>query len=260
MPRSSAPVVLPLVGRTVLVTRPEGGGELARRLESLGARVVAVPATRIVYLDPAPLDAALADLANFQWAVFTSRNAVLAVVERLRATGRTPSAMAAMRIAAVGTATAEALHGKGLEVTVVPARFSGDGVLQALRARPDVAGARVLYAAAVGAADTLPDGLAALGAHVERIACYESVADPEAIGPLQAAAQVADLVLLTAPSTLAAWRSAVGDPVARTVPIVSIGQVTSDAVRAAGLSVAAEAALSTADGMVEAVRRYFASQ
>jgi uroporphyrinogen III methyltransferase/synthase len=243
-----------------LVTRPEGGGEIARRLESLGASVVAVPATRIVPLDPAPLDAALADLAGFHWAIFTSRNAVQVVIERLRAGGRTPSALAALRIAAVGTATAEALHGKGIAVTVVPARFSGDGVLEALRQRSDVAGARVLYAAAAGAADTVPDGLTALGARVERIACYESVADPDAVAPLRAAAGVADVVVLTAPSTLAAWRSAVGDDTARAIPIVSIGQVTSDAIRAVGLVVAAEAAPSTADGLVEAVRRYFSRQ
>jgi uroporphyrinogen-III synthase len=247
-----------LVGRVVLVTRPEGGGDLQRRLEAMGARVLAIPATTIEPLDPAPLDAALRNLAAFRWAVFTSRNAVQRVVERLRAIGRPPDALTAVQLAAVGTATAEALHHRGLEPSVVPARFSADGVLTAMAARDDMRGARVLYATADGAADTLPEGLAALGAEVTRIPCYRSARDLAAVPHLAAAAAAVDVVTLTAPSTVHAWVAAAGDE-ARRVPVVSIGAVTTDAARGAGLEVVAEASPSTAEGLAEAVRRYFAS-
>ena len=249
---------LPLRDRTVLVTRPEGGGELQRRLEALGAQVLAVPATTIEWLPAAALDEALAHLGAFAWAVFTSRNAVQAVVARLRQANRAPDALATLRLAAVGTATAEALHARGLEVSVVPARFSAEGVLAAFRERADVAGTRVLYATAEGAADTLPAGLAALGAEVERVACYRSVRDDSAAPALARAAGVADAVTLTAPSTVAAWVAAAGDA-ARTVPVVSIGAMTTETARAAGLRVVAEASPSTSEGLADAVRRYFVS-
>lgn len=247
-----------LAGRVVLVTRPEGGGELQRRLEALGARVLVVPATTIQWL-PAPLlDTALAELSRFRWAVFTSRNAVQAVVERLRAQGRAPDALATLKLAAVGTATAEALHARGLEVAVVPSRFSAEGVLQAMAARDDVAAARVLYATADGAAATLPDGLERLGASVERHVCYRSVPDAAAIPALAAAAEEAHVVTVTAPSTVAAWVAAAGGR-ATDIPVVSIGAVTTDAAVRAGLRVVAEASPSTAEGLAEAVRRYFVS-
>ena len=248
----------PLTGRRVLITRPEGGGELQRRLEALGASVVVVPATIIERLAPDALDAALAQLPSYAWAIFTSRNAVQAVIDRLRAAGRAPDALTVLRLAAVGTATAEALHAKGLEVAVVPARFSADGVLEALRGRPDVAGRRVLYATAEGAADTLPTGLAALGAVVDRVACYRTAADPATVEALRAAAEHIDVVTLTAPSSVHAWVAAVGAR-ATAVPVVSIGAVTSDASRTAGLPVVGEASPSTAEGLAEAVRRYFVS-
>lgn len=249
---------LPLAGRTVLVTRPEGGGDLQRRLEGLGARVIAIPVTTIEWLPSAPLDAALAALSRFDWSVFTSRNAVQAVVERLRASHRAPDALSTLKLAAVGSATAEALHAKGLEVTLVPPRFNAEGVLEAFRQRPDLAGAEVLYATAEGAADTLPDGLAALGATVHRVSCYRSVPDVAATPALVAAAATADVVTHTAPSTVAAWVAAVGEAAAG-VPVVSIGAVTSEAARRAGLRVVAEASPSTAEGLADAVWRYFVS-
>lgn len=256
-PRPSGPARL-LAGRAVLVTRPEGGGELQRRLEALGARVVVVPATTIQWLPAPALDEALAGLGRYRWAMFTSRNAVQAVVERLRAQGRAPDALAGLKLAAVGTATAEALHARGLEVAVVPSRFSAEGVLAALATRDDIRQARVLYATAEGAAETLPEGLARLGAEVERHACYRSVPDASAIPALAAAALDVHVVTVTAPSTVAAWVAAAGAHAAK-VPVVSIGAVTTEAATRAGLRVVAEASPSTAEGLAEAVRRYFVS-
>ena len=56
-------------------------------------------------------------------------------------------------------------------------RFVAEALLDALRDRGDVRGARVLYATAEGARDVLPDGLAELGASVDRVHLYRSVAN-----------------------------------------------------------------------------------
>ena len=85
----AAPNATPLAGRRVVVTRaPEQAGELIRELEQLGAQVLLLPA--VAFSDPAgpaPLDQAIASFAQFDWLLFTSRNAVHFFAKRCRALG-----------------------------------------------------------------------------------------------------------------------------------------------------------------------------
>ena len=68
----------PLAGKRVVVTRaPEQASELIRALEALGAEVLLLPTVGFAPAeDPAELDAAFARLAEFDWILFTSQNAV----------------------------------------------------------------------------------------------------------------------------------------------------------------------------------------
>ena len=63
----------PLQGSTVVITRAqEQQSEGRRMLESLGARVLELPALEIGPPDTwAPLDDALADLENFHWMILS---------------------------------------------------------------------------------------------------------------------------------------------------------------------------------------------
>src|SRR5262249_7768295 len=80
----------PLLGKRILVTRPgHQATEMMPRLEELGAVVSLLTAVEIREpADWAPVDHALADLAAYQWLVFTSANGVDALIRRLRQTGR----------------------------------------------------------------------------------------------------------------------------------------------------------------------------
>src|SRR5262249_49368164 len=144
-----------------------------------------------------------------------------------------------VKLAAVGPATADALLDRGLSVDVSPDRFVAEALLDALRDRRDVRGVRVLYAAAEGARDALPDGLAELGAVVERITVYRSVPDAENAAQLRdrLLAGGVDLVTFTSASAVHAFVSAVGDDAAKKAPAASIGPITSAAAREAGLDV-----------------------
>ena len=66
----------PLAGRRVVVTRPAGQArELVQRLTALGAHVVELPLTRIEpVVEPAQIDAALAQIAAYDIIVVTSVN------------------------------------------------------------------------------------------------------------------------------------------------------------------------------------------
>src|SRR5258706_10737565 len=97
-----------LRGKRVLVTRARAqASELAARLQELGALPVVLPAIQIVPPadNYAALDAALRQLASFDWAVFTSVNGVVHVWQRLAALGYTTQALQSLQIAAIGPAT-----------------------------------------------------------------------------------------------------------------------------------------------------------
>ena len=252
----------PLSGRRVLVTRAEAGASALREpLAALGAEVLELPATRIEMLDAAPLEAALRRLADYDWVALTSVNGVARFWEVLRAVGLDARALAGTRLCAVGRVTADALLEHGLAVDVVPARFVAEGVLEAMRARDDVRGRRVLYVAAEGARDVLPNGLEALGARVEVVAVYRSVRDGRGGELVRAELEAGrvDLVTLTSASSVRGYVESVGASAARRAPAASIGPVTSAAAREAGLEVVAEARVSTIAGLVEAVHERLAA-
>lgn len=247
----------PLFGKRIVVTRARSqAASLSERLVAQGAQVIEMPATRVELLDPGPLRAAIARLAEYGWVVFTSQNAVKIFWDALRAEGKDARALAGVKIAAVGPSTSAALLERGLAVDVSPDRFVAEGLLDALRDRRDVRGVRVLYAAAEGARETLQDGLEELGAVVDHVVMYRSTVDGEGAAALREHLLNGDvdLVTFTSASSVNAFVDSVGAEAAQRVPAVTIGPITTAAARARGLEIRAEAQQSTIGGLVDAVR------
>jgi uroporphyrinogen III methyltransferase / synthase len=154
-------------------------------------------------------------------------------------------------VAAIGPGTARALAEHGIRADIVPERFVAEALVEALEPVA-VAGRRVLVARAAEARDVLPDALRGRGAEVDVVALYETVreeAEPEAVE----AAQGADYVTFTSSSTVRNLSEALGDRFPTAARIVSIGPITSEAARTAGLEVAVEAERHDVDGLVEAL-------
>ena len=118
----------------IAVTHPTRNQDsLVAALEAFGAEIVRVPT---VSIEPAedygPLDGALDDLESFDWIVFTSGNAVDAVVSRPAwETARTRT-IPRLRVAAVGAATAARLAGLGVTAEVVPSKAGGAALADAI--------------------------------------------------------------------------------------------------------------------------------
>lgn len=247
---------LPLFGRRVVVTRASAQASgLRDALAARGAEVLELPALRVEPLDATPLSAAVRRLADYQWLVLTSQNAVALLWEALRSAGLDARALAGVRIACVGAATSDALLARGLAADVVPARFVAEAVLEALSGRTDVRRTRALYVAAEGARTVLPDGMRALGCTVEVVAAYRTVSDGAGGEALRAALARGDVDVVTfaSASAVRGYVDAVGAELARRAPAVTIGPVTSDAARAASIPVAAEAPAASIDALVGAV-------
>jgi uroporphyrinogen-III synthase len=242
----------------VAVTRAVGrGAVLEEALRAAGATIHTVPLTRTVSLDPAPLVAAAARLASFDWVLLTSVNAVAPLAQAVAAAG-TEAAMATRRLAVVGEATAAAAAAQGWpQPTLRPERAHAEGMVDALAARTDVEGTRMLYPAAAGARDVLPAGARALGATVEIVPTYVTETDPA--GQAQLAALVADgaldLVLVAAPSAVDALQAALPAEWAARVPVGCIGPVTARAARLAGFPVRGEAPDPAPGAWVAAIAR-----
>jgi uroporphyrinogen III methyltransferase / synthase len=157
--------------KPVVVTRAEtSDGPLSRELRSLGLPTLLWPAVSVTPADPGPLTAALASVGSFGWIVFASRNAVAAVLERL------PSPPAGVRIAALGTASAQVLRQRGWRVDLVPDEANAAALITAFAAqwRPSDAGVKILYPASSRALPTIAAGLTQLGAQVMQVEAYRT--------------------------------------------------------------------------------------
>jgi uroporphyrinogen III methyltransferase / synthase len=235
----------PLSGRTVAVTRARAqSSELAARLRALGAEAVEAPAIRI-----APLDGPAPDIGRYDLVCLTSPNGVRLLFDRLAHDGLDARAFGGVRVAAIGPGTAAALRQHGLIADVVPERFVAEGLVEALA---DVPVGRALVARAAEARDVLPDALRGRGAEVDVVALYETVAEPVS-DRQRAALAAADYITFTSSSTVRFFFQSAGDGLSGRTRLVSIGPVTSEALRAHGREPDVEATRHDIDGLVEAL-------
>jgi uroporphyrinogen III methyltransferase/synthase len=205
----------------IAVTRTaETAGALADRLAAEGFDVVVCPLIRIE-----PIPGPALDPTGYDWVVVTSRVAARELARRL--------ASLPARLAAIGPGTAEELRAAGLEPDLVARRSTQEGLVEDLRGA-----GRILFPGAEGAREVLARDLGAETVPLYRTVAVERDGFPDA-----------DLVLLASASAaraLAALR--------RDLPCVTIGPLTTEAARAAGLQVVAEAERHDLDGLVRSVR------
>ena len=242
----------PLAGVTIAVTRARAqASALARRLRSLGAATVEAPAIRIVPIDgPAP------EITRYDLVCLTSPNGVRLLFDRLHRAGHDARVFSGARVAAIGPGTAAALREHGLIADVVPTRFVAEGLVDALA---DLPVQRALIARAALARDVLPAALRQRGAKVDVLALYETVAEPIS-EPQRRAIAAAGYVTFTSSSTVKFFFDTVGDGLPERTRLVSIGPVTSDALRDQGREPDVEATRHDIDGLVQALTDDVASR
>jgi uroporphyrinogen III methyltransferase/synthase len=243
----------PLHGRRVVVTRARAQASgLATTLRGLGAEVVELPAIRIEpRIESDEVRNVAGALGVYELVCLTSPNGVRLLFEAMEAAGVDARALAGVTVAAIGPGTARALAERGVLADVVPERFVAEGLIEALEDH-EVAGARVLVARAAEARDVLPDALRERGAEVDVVALYETVREQPGDEEIEAA-QGADYVTFTSSSTVTNLAEALGDRFPTDARIVSIGPITSETIRAAGLEVDVEAKSHDIDGLLEAL-------
>jgi uroporphyrinogen III methyltransferase/synthase len=243
----------PLHGRSVVVTRARAQASgLAATLAALGAEVVELPAIRIEpRIDSPEVRETARSIHAYALVCLTSPNGARLLFEALAAAGRDARALANATVAAIGPGTAAELAEHGIHADIVPERSIAEALVEAL-GHLELEGRPVLVARAAEARDVLPEALRERGAEVDVVALYSTLAedpDPEAIE----AALDADYVTFTSSSTVKNFVSALGGRAPTRARLATIGPVTTQAAREAGLDVHVEAKRHDVDGLVEAL-------
>jgi uroporphyrinogen III methyltransferase/synthase len=245
----------PLFGKKIAVTRAAHQAEqLQARLADLGAEVLEQPAIEIgPQLDPAPLDEILKDrLDAFDWIVFSSTNGVAAFFERLLSLNLDGRSLSGVKLAAIGSGTAQKLREYYLFADLCPAEYRAEALAEALV--PGAAGKAFLLIRASRGREILADELHKAGGFVEQVVAYESrdvsQAD-ERVARLLASGQL-DWMTVTSSAIARSLVHLFGEQL-RNTKLASISPITSAALRELGFEPAAEARQYTIDGVVQAI-------
>jgi uroporphyrinogen-III synthase len=206
----------------------------------------------------ASLDKAVAELAEFDWLLFTSANAV-------EAFGRRAGAVRfGGRVAVIGEATARAVEAVGMRVDLVARQAVAESLVEAMLPyvrREDGGPSKMLLTRAEEAREVLPQTLRSAGAEVTVASAYRNLV------PAGSAAAVRELfreeagapaaITFTSSSSvrnLLAVCEAAGVELPAEALRVSIGPITSAMLREVGYPAHAEAATASVRALAEAVR------
>ncbi len=249
----------PLFGKRIVVTRTrEQAGELSKALRDLGADVIELPTIRI---EGPPDRREFAELVThaheYDWLVFTSPNGVERFFDAFFASYADARSLGNPRIAAIGEGTAKKIREYRFAVDLIPERFVAEGLIDAFK-KEDVENLTMLWVKAAETRDIVGEGLTALGAIVDNCVAYQTVAETE--DPTGARARLeeegADMITFTSSSTVEHF-FALGLDWPEGCAAASIGPVTSDTLRKAGMKPALEAPKHDIPGLTAAIVKYF---
>jgi uroporphyrinogen III methyltransferase/synthase len=251
----------PLFGQRIAVTRSrEQASDLVGRLSELGADVLEIPTINIKPPKKiGPIREAVKSIGVYDWLVFTSPNGVDAFFREFFGIHGDLRDLGGLKIAAIGTATAEKVKELHLQVDLQPAEFTGDAMLEEFRKSVSCENLKFLLPRADLADERLARGLEALGGIVDDLDAYQTVPETEDRSGHRARLlnEGADLVTFTSSSTVTNFCELVDVKALRAqfpkVQFVSIGPLTTQTAVARGLEVAAEAELHTIAGIVDTI-------
>ena len=252
----------PLFGKGIVITRPEKqADDLAQLLVKERANPIHFPTIKIVPpTNWRGLDAAIKNLEEYEWLIFTSANGVAYFFERLLANKKDVRDLKGVKICCIGPATAQQVEGKGIRVNLVPRKFISEGILKSFSGK-NLKGKKILIARAAKARDVLPEGLKKLGAQVDVVTAYETINSGKKKNELEFLFKEnqVDVITFTSSSTVNNFVKIMGRnfSLPKSVKIACIGPVTAAAAKKVGFPVDIHQEEYTMEGLVQALIDFF---
>ncbi len=252
----------PLFKKRIAVTRPENqGAEFIEVLENLGAEVYNCPTIRISPIESrSMIDKEINSLDKYNWIIFTSVNAVRIFMERIFELGKDSRSLGKIKICTIGSKTGDSLIEYGIIPDLIPDEFTQEGILKEIKFNKNE---KVLLPRAASARDLLPLKLEEMGAVVEVIPLYETIADYTGVKKLRDLLEknMLDAVTFTSSSTVLSFTQSLDETTRlklfKDVIVASIGTITSKTLRNQGIKVDIEAKEYTAKGLAKAILEFY---
>jgi len=253
---------LTLSGKTILVTRSKDSStELRTLLESRKATVICFPAIEITNPQSWDIcDRAIWKLAEYSSVCFTSKNAVIKFVERIRSIRlQAVDTLATRNIFAIGEKTKKTLESCGFSVLATPEHASARELTTMLQTH-QIKGAKILFPKSNIAREEMPKQLRSMGAEVDEIVVYETaIPEPDNLERVHQMflENKIDVATFFSPSSIINFTEMIGAEVLARTAIAVIGPTTAETARQLGLTAAILAQKATAEGLVEAIQEHF---
>lgn len=265
---------LPLSGCRIVVTRPASRSKkLTRLLQELGAEVMEQPSIRTQLREcVSQLEEALDRIAEYDYMVFTSPAGVdyfFALLDRME---RDIRCIGMVRLAAIGSATADALKKRGLRVDLVPKRYNSEALGALLHESVPEGGKVLLLRSSIGNRELVPLIQGSRQITVTDVAIYDTVLNTDGDlvltqescvlpGPSETKQSAehgleADMVMFTSASAVRGFVQMTKGLDYTKVCAVCIGRMTADQASAYGMCVHT-AEKETVESMAEAAVQLF---
>ena len=265
MDRISATLESVLSGKRVVITRAARQSvELVEHLGKLGGLPILLPLVAFsAPEDFGPMDAALDRLEQFDWIIFTSENAVRAVVKRAGVRGNLRNvAGRRSRAAAVGPTTASAAERAGFFVDYQAQTHSGAALANELGEK--LRGQTLFLPRSDRANPDLPQLLRNYGAEVTEVVAYRTVT-PVNLDEQKIAAIVngeVEAILFFSPTAVEHFIGIVGTEklldLQNHLAITAVGPITANALHQSGVDTLLVAEDTTTHAVIAILNQHFA--
>lgn len=162
----------PLLNKNIVITRSAVQSDSSIKLfEELGASVLQFPTISII--DPSSFelfDNAVTNLANFDYLIFTSANAVKSFSKRITDLSISPD-LTKIKVIVTGSKTSESCREEKIKTDIIPPEYSARSIIESVK--NDINGKKVFIPCSAIARDELSEGLSEAGAEVTKVPVYD---------------------------------------------------------------------------------------
>jgi len=245
---------LPLSGKNILLTATRGLVEkMSPEFKKLGANTceMSLIATKEIEIDK---ERFVSELKLATHVLFTSSNGVDIFFEKIKNYDIDIRSLYNKKICVIGSGSSEALKKYGVNADFIPSKFDSKSFVEEILPKLDKK-SRVLMLRAKLGNDNLPNGLKKAGIEFSDIPIYDTIIDYRRSFELNKEIKKFDYVVVASASAAKALYEMIEDKSALLNRVVSIGPVTTKALREFGIEELITAKQYDVKGIVDAIKK-----